>query len=129
MKVLTATTFLALFFSMPASAEALLGTWRTAEDDNGYSGLIRVQPCGDVLCGVLVQSYDDTGAPFVSEHDGRNILSETVPIGDGQYRGRAFSPDRGRTYDSRLELDGDRLRVQGCVLGICRDGGTWSRVQ
>jgi uncharacterized protein (DUF2147 family) len=25
-------------------------------------------------------------------------------------------------------LNGDTLAVRGCVLGICRDGGTWTRV-
>jgi hypothetical protein len=27
-----------------------------------------------------------------------------------------------------MQLSGDALQVSGCVLGICRDGGTWARV-
>jgi uncharacterized protein (DUF2147 family) len=27
-----------------------------------------------------------------------------------------------------MQLNGNTLSVRGCVLGICRDGGTWTRV-
>lgn len=112
-----------------AMAEPLLGTWRTAGDDNGNSGLIKVAPCGDKLCGKLVKSFNSAGEEIPSENIGRNIISETVPTGDGEYRGKVYSPDRGKTYNSRLQLKGDSLKVSGCVLGICRDGGTWQRVK
>lgn len=112
-----------------AMAEPLLGTWRTATDDNGDSGLVEVAPCGAKLCGKLVKSFDSTGAEKASENIGRNIISETVPTGDGQYKGKIYSPDRGKTYSSKLVLQGDALKVSGCVIGICRDGGTWQRVK
>jgi len=112
-----------------ALAEPLLGTWLTAKDDNGHSGLIEVAPCGDALCGTLVKSYDETGTEIDSPHTGRDIISETVPVGDGRYEGKIYSPDRDKTYDSKLELQGDRLKVSGCVMFICRDGGTWKKVQ
>jgi uncharacterized protein (DUF2147 family) len=28
-----------------------------------------------------------------------------------------------------MQLSGDNLSVRGCVLGICRNGGTWTRVK
>ena len=49
--------------------------------------------------------------------------------GDGTYRGRVYSPDRDQEYASRLVLSGDALAVSGCMLGICREGGTWARVR
>ena len=49
--------------------------------------------------------------------------------GGGSYKGKVWSPDRDKTYNSRLELTGDTLKVSGCVLGICRDGGSWSRLK
>jgi uncharacterized protein (DUF2147 family) len=88
-----------------------------------------VAPCGAKLCGKLVKSFDSTGAEKASENIGRNIISETVPTGDGQYKGKIYSPDRDKTYSSKLVLKGDALKVSGCVLGICRDGGTWQRVK
>jgi uncharacterized protein (DUF2147 family) len=112
-----------------ASAEPLLGIWQTAKDDNGHSGLIEVAPCGNKLCGKLVRSYDENGNETQSDNLGRNIISETVPTGGGSYEGKVYSPDRDKTYNSKLELQGDRLKVSGCVMFICRDGGTWRRVQ
>jgi uncharacterized protein (DUF2147 family) len=112
-----------------ASAEPLLGIWQTAKDDNGHSGLIEVAPCGNKLCGKLVRSYDENGNEMQSDNLGRNIISETVPTGGGSYEGKVYSPDRDKTYNSKLELQGDRLKVSGCVMFICRDGGTWRRVQ
>ena len=111
-----------------AAADPLEGTWRTIADENGNSGLIQVSPCGSALCGTLVRAFDASGAEMASPNVGRLIISETVAQGDGTYRGKVWSPDRDQTYNSRLTLNGDRLSVQGCVLGICRDGGTWQRV-
>jgi uncharacterized protein (DUF2147 family) len=112
-----------------AMAEPLLGTWQTAKDDNGHSGLIEVAPCGDKLCGTLVRSFDENGNEMQSDNIGRNIISETVPVGGGEYEGKVYSPDRDKTYNSKLELQGDRLKVKGCVMFVCRDGGTWRKVQ
>ncbi|MGR3485119.1 MAG: DUF2147 domain-containing protein [Paracoccaceae bacterium] len=111
-----------------AAADPLEGRWTTSRDDNGNFGMIQVAPCGSFLCGTLVQAYDANGAAMTSENVGRLIISETVAQGGGEYRGKVYSPDRGQTYSSRLQLTGDRLQVRGCVLGICRDGGTWQRV-
>ena len=112
-----------------ASAEPLLGTWQTSKDDNGHSGLIEVTPCGNKLCGELIKSYDENGNETQSDNLGRNIISETVPVGGGEYEGKVYAPDRDKTYKSKLELQGDRLKVSGCVMFICRDGGTWRKVQ
>ncbi|ARE82334.1 conserved exported hypothetical protein [Roseovarius sp. EC-HK134] len=112
-----------------AMAEPLLGTWRTAKDDNGHSGLIEVAPCGAKLCGTLVKSFDEAGKEMQSKNIGRKIISETAPTGGGEYKGKVYSPDRDKTYNSKLQLSGDTLSVSGCVLGICRDGGTWQKVK
>ena len=127
-KLVTMTAALSLMGGM-AMAEPLLGTWQTAKDDNGHSGLIEVKPCGNALCGELVKSFDENGQEMASDNIGRNIISETVPVGDGQYEGKVYAPDRDKTYSSTLELQGDRLKVSGCVMFICRDGGTWKKVQ
>ena len=111
-----------------AHAEPLLGTWQTAKDDNGNFGHIEVAPCGDALCGTLIKSFDSAGAVIPSDHTGSHIISATKQRGDGEYRGKVFSPDRGKTYNSKLQLTGDTLSVSGCVFGICRDGGTWSKL-
>lgn len=119
--ILTANTALA--------ADPLEGYWRTGADDNGNSGLIHVQPCGAALCGTLVKSYDAAGKEWQSPNLGRQIISNTISKGNGDYKGRVYSPDRDKTYNSRLKLNGTALKVSGCVLGICRDGGVWRKVR
>lgn len=130
-RMLLAAAALAMSAGMALAADPLEGYWVTPKDDNGNSGLIKVAPCGQKLCGVLVKSYDSEGKEYESENLGRRIISQTVNEGDGRYSGRVYSPDRDKTYNSKLELSGDRLAVSGCVLGglICRDGGTWRRVE
>lgn len=127
MKTFTLTLAAIIGFAGAAAAEPLLGTWRTAQDDNGNSGLIQVAPCGNALCGTLIRAFDANGNQIQTANVGRQIISETVPQGGGEYRGKVYSPDRDRTYNSRLQLNGNTLSVNGCVLGICRDGGTWTR--
>lgn len=127
--ILTAATILFLGAGAALAADPLEGMWRTAADDNGHSGLIQVAPCGAKLCGVLVKAYNAQGQEIQSPNIGRNIISETVNNGGGKYSGKVYSPDRGKTYNSRLMLSGDMLSVSGCVLGICRDGGKWKKVK
>ena len=114
-------------FAGAAFADPLEGVWRTPADDNGASGLVQVAPCGAALCGTLTQAFDSSGAQIESANIGRQIIFDTTPDGDGAYRGQVWSPDRDKTYNSRLQLNGDSLAVSGCVFGICRDGGTWTR--
>ncbi|QYX55735.1 DUF2147 domain-containing protein [Roseovarius sp. SCSIO 43702] len=111
------------------AADPLEGYWRTAKDDNGNSGLIHVKPCGGALCGTLIKAYGPNGKEIKSDNVGRQIISQTKAEGGGAYSGKVYSPDRGKTYASRLQMSGNTLKVKGCVLGICRDGGTWKKVK
>lgn len=113
------------------SAEALLGTWRTAPDDNGNSGHVEVAVCDAALCGTLVAAFDAAGKPADSPNIGRLIIWDTTPRANGEYRGRIYAPDRDQEYASKLVLSGDSLSVSGCVMGgaICREGGVWERVR
>ena len=123
-------TLAGLMLALPALAQDPAGgQWKTQPDDNGNFGVVEIAPCGDRLCGILRQGYDSSGSPSPSEHEGRFIIRDMVPQGDGAYaEGTIWAPDRDQTYRSRMELSGDRLQVSGCVLGglICRDQ-TWQR--
>lgn len=129
MKYLILAAAATLALTGAAFAEPLLGTWQTAKDDNGNYGHIEVAPCGTQICGKLVRSFNSAGAEIPSDHTGRNIISETVASGGGEYRGKVYSPDRDKTYNSKLILSGSTLSVSGCVFGICRDGGTWTKLR
>ena len=128
-KLMMATAAVAIGLASAAAADPLHGVWQTSKDDNGNFGFIQVAPCGTQICGTLVKSFDTNGAEISSANNGRQIISETVANGDGSSSGKIYSPDRDKTYTSKLVLSGNQLAVSGCVLGICRNGGTWVKVQ
>jgi len=112
-----------------AAADPVDGTWKTAPDDNGDFGHIQVGACGSKICGTLVKSFDSSGAETLSPSIGKKIIWDMEAQGDGSYSGgKIWSPDRDKTYKSKMTLSGSKLAVEGCVMMICRDGGTWSRV-
>lgn len=112
-----------------AAADPVYGLWQTTKDDNGNYGHIRVAECGPKICGTLTQSFDATGAEVQSEHAGKMIIWDMSADGQGAYGGgKVWAPDRDKTYTSKMQLDGDLLSISGCILGICRDGGVWARV-
>jgi uncharacterized protein (DUF2147 family) len=122
----------ALVFAAGAAfaGDPVEGVWQTKPDDNGNYGYIKVQPCGAAFCGTLIKSFDSAGKPLESDNIGKKIIWDMVAYGDGVYDdGQIWSPDRDKTYNSDMKLTGDSLAVRGCVLGICRDGGTWKRVK
>jgi uncharacterized protein (DUF2147 family) len=126
------TTLMALVLAFAGTAafagDAVEGMWKTKADDNGNQGLIKISACGPALCGVLVKSFDKSGAEWASPNIGKQIIWDMMAEGDGNYGGgKIWSPDRDKTYSSKMSLSGDTLAVKGCVIGICRDGGTWTR--
>ncbi len=129
MKKLALAAVLALT-GTAAFADPVEGTWKTKPDDNGNYGHVRIQPCGPAFCGTLVKAFDGSGAEIDSPNVGRQIVWDMVAYGDGVYDdGKIYSPDRDKTYNGEMTLSGNGLTVRGCVLGICRDGGTWTRVK
>jgi uncharacterized protein (DUF2147 family) len=123
---------LAAVFVMGAGvawADPVEGTWKTKPDDNGNFGHVKIAACGAAFCGKLVKAFDGSGAEIDSPNVGKAIVWDMVAYPDGLYDdGQIWSPDRDKTYNSDMQLNGNTLSVRGCVLGICRDGGTWTRV-
>jgi uncharacterized protein (DUF2147 family) len=129
MKRLLLAAAIAAVSAGSAMADPIFGTWKTIPDDNGNSGHIQVSACGAKICGVLVKSFDKNGKSFQSENIGKQLIWDMSNDGDGYYSGgKVYSPDRDKTYTGKLVLNGNQLTVKGCVLGICRDGGVWSKV-
>jgi|GEM_PF-1899367 len=46
----------AIAAAAPALADPVEGIWQSAADDNGDFGHIRIEPCGERLCGTLIRS-------------------------------------------------------------------------
>ncbi|PDT74473.1 DUF2147 domain-containing protein [Bradyrhizobium sp. C9] len=89
-----------------------IGVWATEEN----KGNVRVEACGDNLCGYSVKSNE-------------RILINMKPDGS-KWSGRIHDPDSGRNYDSTIAMKGpNAMRVQGCAFGGMFCGGqTWKRV-
>ena len=120
----------ALVTATTAFADPIEGLWKTKPDDNGNFGHVEVKPCGPSFCGTLIKAFDGKGKQIKSDNVGKRIIWDMKAKGEGNYAdGKVWSPDRDKTYSSKLKLSGNGLAVKGCVLGICRDGGTWTRVQ
>jgi uncharacterized protein (DUF2147 family) len=68
--------------------------------------------------------------PDDSPNIGRQIIIDMVPQGDGNYEGEVWRPSNDKIYIGNMTLNGDQLRLRGCVLGgiIC-SGQDWVRVQ
>ncbi len=124
--ILTLTAALTLGANT-AFADPAEGRWRTQADDNGNSGIVEITLCGDRLCGTLIESRRASGETFASPNNGRRIVWDMEPRGNGSYRdGQIWAPDRDQTYSSRMDMAGDTLTVAGCVLFICREQ-EWTR--
>lgn len=129
MKTLLIAASLAVFGSV-ALADPVEGIWQTKKDDNGNFGHIEIKPCGPAFCGTLITAFNGAGQEIESPNVGRKIVWDMVAYPNALYDdGQIYSPDRDKTYNGDMTLAGDSLKVRGCVLGICRDGGTWQRVK
>ena len=130
MKRIAPLILLALLAGGPALADPIEGLWRTAPDDHGDIGYIRVSTCGQTYCGTLERAENAQGQAIQPDTIGRKIVWNLTRTDGGQYEGRIYAPDRDKEYMSRLKLSGNAISVNGCVLGglICRNGGHWTRV-
>lgn len=126
--VLTAAVY-AVMASAAWAADPVEGVWKTAPQDDGGYGFIQIAPCGPAFCGTLIKGVNGAGEVATTGGDiGKQIIWDMTLQGDGLYDGgKIWAPDRDKTYNSKMQLTGDSLAVSGCVLGICRDGGTWVR--
>lgn len=131
MKQLATLFVISLFAACPALADPIEGLWRTAPDDHGDIGFIRVGSCGASYCGVLERAENAQGKAIQPDTLGRKIVWNLTHSKSNEYQGRIYAPDRDKEYMSKLELSGNSISVNGCILGglVCRNGGQWTRVQ
>jgi uncharacterized protein (DUF2147 family) len=106
---------------------SIYGHWITED----RSAVIRIDRCGAHLCGSIERVLN----PKAPTHDVNNpdpalrtrslvgvpVLTGFSGSGAKWDGGEAYDPKAGRSYRSRLALeDGNRLRVTGCVLFLCK---------
>lgn len=114
-----------------AHAESIAGTiWRNPAN----SVHIRMEPCGEKMCGVVVwanekakaDAHKGSAAPLIGAQLFRNFVREKPSV----WQGRVFVPDIGRTFAGHVTiLDNNRIEARGCLVGrvACRSQ-IWTRV-
>ena len=124
-----------------ANAASAEGEWVT----EGDKARVAIAPCAGnaaQLCGTITWSYRPADAPPGELRDINNsdtklrdrpivglpLLQGFRPDGaDGWSGGTIYDPEGGKTYKSKMRLDGaDGLEVDGCVLFLCQTQ-TWTR--
>ncbi|MGL4278827.1 MAG: DUF2147 domain-containing protein [Albidovulum sp.] len=117
-----------LFGATAAYADPVEGVWQTQEDDGAYAH-VTITPCGPAFCGVISKAFKD-GGEYASPNIGKQIVIDMAPQGDGTYDGKVWRPSNDKIYIGGIELNGDTMKLAGCVAGglICKKQ-TWSRVK
>jgi len=123
MKHLIATAAFAVLAAGTVQADNAYGTWASPKNENGASIQVKIQDCGGTICGTIVKALGGADTTIV----GKQMVWNMKPTGGGQYKGKIWAPDTDKTYNGKMTLSGNSMKMAGCILGICR-GETFSRV-
>jgi uncharacterized protein (DUF2147 family) len=128
---------LALALARPAMAADVEGVWLSPS----RGAHIKIEQCGDALCGKLVSaSRPKTNPQYLDIHNrdsslrSRSVIGITLLDGftGGPTRwtgGHVYNPGDGNTYQGTLTLiDGDHLELKGCTLWVLCKSQVWTRV-
>jgi uncharacterized protein (DUF2147 family) len=105
-------------FAHAAGTPGELGRWLT-ESGNLE---IDIAPCGEALCGTVVKVIANrsmSGPGAITPADtrsplGMKILTDFMPSGDGEWKGRIYNRENAETYDCVMTLAApDQLKVRG----------------
>ena len=128
----------ALLFALQASAADIVGKWRTIDDETGQpKSVVEIYQKGGKYYGRVVDLLmkpDDTvcekcTGPLKGKRIvGMDVITGMVKNGDVYEGGQILDPAKGKTYDCKLWLEGDTLKVRG-YLGFFYRTQTWYRVQ
>ncbi len=125
---MVAAAALAMAGFSPALAADPTGVWVMSSG----KVTVRVNNCGKGLCGSIIalkKPLSKDGKPKVDKENpdpalrsrpliGLSILKGVKPESEGVWVGAIYNPDDGRTYSAKLWLEGDVMKVQGCVAAV-----------
>jgi uncharacterized protein (DUF2147 family) len=95
-----------------------IGDWQT----EGKTGSVRIQACGNALCGYVLETSSNTV--------GESVLINMKPKTASEWSGNVYSHGSGDTYYGTIAMNGtNSLRVEACALGhfFC-SSNLWSRI-
>jgi hypothetical protein len=98
--------------------EGPLGDWVT----EGSKGTVRIEPCGQALCGYVLDA--------ATEAKGEAVLIDMKPKEKSEWSGNIYSRDSGDTYYATMTLkDPNTIEVKACALWrFWCSGNAWSRI-
>jgi uncharacterized protein (DUF2147 family) len=111
------------------AAQPVEGLWRNPIG----SAIIRVAPCGNLLCGTVVWA-SARGEAEVAKHTshvvGTIVLTGVKRTASNRWTGHLYIPDDNIHVSARLELESSRdLKLTGCgLIGLICRTQTWTRV-
>lgn len=118
---------LSLFMQPGAALASPEGVWRTEPDAKGQVAHVQATQCGTAYCGTIIKVFAPDGDPVPAPTVGQRVFWDMTGQ-QGTYKGRAFVPAHNRSYDGKMEVDGNRMRVSGCLGPVCQSQ-TWQRVR
>ncbi len=112
---------------LAGAAAPIEGLWLTEE----RTGVIRIAPCGEQLCGSIVGMAKYPGGKDVSGRPQCNleIIHSLQEVGAGTWDGTITNPETGSTFGARLTLDGQGQLLLRGYLWVSLFGATqtWTR--
>jgi uncharacterized protein (DUF2147 family) len=131
-KVIALALVFGLLPTIPTIANAAgpLGLWSAGEGRIH----VKIAECGEVLCGKIVwvskAEAKDASSKGLPSIIGVQLLSDLRPSPNrsGQWEGRVYNLQDGRTYSVYLRPGDKQMEVEGCLLIFCRTQ-IWPRVE
>ena len=129
-----------LLLLMPAAfAQSPVGTWRTIDDETGKpKSHVEIYEQNGKLYGKITKLLSPSepnptckkcsGAKKGKPIEGLVIIEGLKKDGDEWEDGTILDPSKGKTYDCKIWLEGDKLKVRGYVALFYRTQ-TWQRVK
>lgn len=120
---------LSLIASSNAAEDSLTGVWQTIPGATGHVH-VDITACESGYCGTIIAAFDGEGIQSDSyEHLGKPMVWSMRQSNDSSWAGgKIWDPSNGKTYKSKMSLEGDVLTVSGCVLFFCKSQD-WTRVK
>ena len=114
------------------------GTWRL---DNGKV-TVKVRQCGGEICANIVGLKEPTypdGSAKIDKYNknpalrnrplmGLSVLSDMKATGENSWEGSIYNADDGRTYSAKMSLNGNTMKLKGCVAGIFCKTQTFNKI-
>jgi uncharacterized protein (DUF2147 family) len=122
---------LPLIASVPIPPSVPIGRWANPK----HTLEVETRVCSrDTLCGAIVwadeKSQSDAREAGVDRLIGTQLLQDYRAAGGGEWSGRVYVPDMGRSFSSHIRLTTpDTLMIAGCLVGrfFCKSQ-VWRRI-